>query len=112
MMAQAARHAGLYLVPVLRRISEADQPAQPAVYSQQQEARGQHKWCSAWRSTELARPRGEPPAEKREADGGSSASDDAGIPDEAANPAGIRTDGAPTRAACRGRSQARYHVHC
>jgi len=65
-----------------------------------------------WRSTELARPQGEPPAEKREADEASSASDDAGIPDEAANPAGIRTDGAPTRAAYRRWSQARYHGHC
>ncbi len=34
-------------------------------------------------------------ANKREGNGESSGSEDAGIPDESANPAGIRTDGAP-----------------
>ncbi len=47
-----------------------------------------------WCSDELARALADAPAEKREEESASSGSDDAGIPDEAANPAGIRTDGA------------------
>lgn len=46
------------------------------------------------RSDELVRASANAEASKHEADGESSGSDDAGIPDEAANPAGIRTDGA------------------
>ena len=47
------------------------------------------------RSDELMRHYEDARANKREGDGESSGSEDAGIPDESANPAGIRTDGAP-----------------
>lgn len=51
------------------------------------------------RSDELMRHYEEARANKREGGGESSGSEDAGIPDEAANPAGIRTDGAHLRRA-------------
>lgn len=48
------------------------------------------------RSDELMRHYENARANKHEGDGESSGSEDAGIPDESANPAGIRTDGAPS----------------